>query len=61
MNVKQTLEIFAEQNLVDASQFEDLEHEVAQSGKSLVQVLVDYGIVTEEQFYQVIAESLGVD
>jgi type IV pilus assembly protein PilB len=61
MNVKQTLEIFAEQNLVDASQFEELEHEVAQSGKSLVQVLVDYGIVTEEQFYQVIAESLGVD
>jgi type IV pilus assembly protein PilB len=61
MNVKQTLEIFAEQNLVDASQFEDIEHEVAQSGKSLVQVLVDYGIVTEEQFYQVIADSLGAD
>jgi type IV pilus assembly protein PilB len=61
MNVKQTLEIFAEQNLVDASQFEDIEHEVAQSGKSLVQVLVDYGIVTEEQFYQVVAESLGAD
>jgi type IV pilus assembly protein PilB len=61
MNVKQTLDIFAEHNLVDASQFEDIEHEVAQSGKSLVQVMVDYGIVTEEQFYQVIAESLGVD
>ena len=61
MNVKQTLDIFAEQNLVDASQFEDIEHEVAQSGKSLVQVLIDYGIVTEEQFYQVIAESLGAD
>ena len=61
MNAKQVLEILSEQGLIDASQVEDIQTEVSQSGKDLVQTLVDYGIVTEEQFYQTIAEALGVD
>ena len=61
MNTKQILEIFSEQGLVDASQVDDIQNEVQQSGKSLVQTLVDYGIVTEEGFYQAIADSLGAD
>src|SRR4051794_35271682 len=61
MNAKQVLEILSEQGLIDESQIEDIQTEVSQSGKDLVQTLVDYGIVTEEQFYQTIAEALGVD
>jgi len=61
MNTKQVLEIFSEQGLVDAAQIEDINEEVSQSGKSLEQTLVDYGIVTPEQFYQVLADSLGTD
>ena len=56
----QVLEIFADQGLLDRSQCEDIAQESAQTGKSLVQTLVDYGVVSEEQFYQVIAEFLGV-
>ena len=59
MNVKQVLEIFAEQGIVDAAQIDDLAQEVAQTGKTLPETLVDYQFVTEEQFYQTIAESLG--
>src|SRR5262249_38701537 len=35
--------------------------EVFNSGKSIIQVLVDFGFLTEEQFYQQIAEHLGAD
>ncbi len=61
MNVKQVLEIFVEQGLVDSQQVDDIAQEISHSGKSLAQTLVDYQIVTEEQFYQTIANSLGVD
>jgi type IV pilus assembly protein PilB len=61
MNAKQVLEIFVEQGIVDPSQVDDIAEEVAQTGKSLPQTLVDYQFLTEEQFYQVIAESLGTE
>ena len=61
MNPKQVLDIFIEQGLVDHGQAEDITNEVGHSGKPLVEVMVDYGICTEEQFYQVIADSLGAD
>ena len=61
MNVKQVLEIFAEQGIVDSTQIDEISQEIAQTGKSLPQTLVDYQYLTEEQFYQTIAESLGVE
>lgn len=61
MNVKQVLEIFVEQGTVDPSQVDDLAQEVNQTGKSLVETMVDYQFLTEQQFYQTIAENLGAD
>jgi type IV pilus assembly protein PilB len=61
MNIKQVLEIFVEQGIVEQSQIDEITQEISNSGKSLVQTMVDYGFVTEEQFFQVIAESLGTE
>jgi type IV pilus assembly protein PilB len=61
MNVKQVLEIFVEQGIIDAAQADDVTREVSETGKSLSDVMVDYQFLTEEQFYQIIAESLGTD
>ena len=61
MNTKQVLEMFAEHGLVDAGQIEDITQEVNHSGKSLVEVMVDFGVCTDQEFYQNIAASLGTD
>ena len=61
MNAKQVIDIFVEQGIVDAGQVDDIMQEVATSGRSITQVLVDFGFVTEEGFYQKIAEKLGVE
>src|SRR3954468_15186533 len=61
MNVKQVLEIFVEQGIVDATQVDEILQDIAVSGKSLPETLVDYQFLTEEQFYQTIAESIGVE
>ena len=59
MNTKQVLEIFVEQGIVEHGQVDEIEEDIHQSGKPLVQVMIDYGFVTEEQFYQTIADYLG--
>jgi type IV pilus assembly protein PilB len=61
MNVKQVLEIFVEQGLIDHAQQEDLANDVQTSGKSLAQTIVDFGVCTEEEFYQYVAQALGTD
>lgn len=61
MNVKQVLEIFVEQGLIDHSQSEDIENQALESGKPIIEVLADYGICTEDEYYQYIASSLGTD
>ncbi|MEA3208121.1 MAG: type pilus assembly protein PilB [Chthoniobacter sp.] len=61
MNVKQVLEQFVEQGLIDGTQREDIAQEVVHSGKSLPQVFVDFQICTEEEFYQHVAAALGTD
>jgi type IV pilus assembly protein PilB len=61
MNPKQVLELFVEQGVIDEAQQEDIANEVAQSGKSLPDVMVDYQLCTEEQFYQTLASALGMD
>jgi type IV pilus assembly protein PilB len=59
MNAKQTLNIFVEQGLIDKRVVDDILHEVSGSGKSLVDVLVDYQAVTEEGYYEAIANAIG--
>ena len=61
MNSKQVLDIFIERGIVQRDQVDDIIQELSVSGKSIMQALVDYEFVTEEQFYQVIAESLGTE
>jgi type IV pilus assembly protein PilB len=59
MNAKQVVDVFVEQGIVDPTQIEDILQEVSSTGKDILAVLVDFQFVTEEQFYHVIAESLG--
>ena len=61
MNVKQVVDLFIEQGIVDSSQAEDIVQEVSRTGKSIVQTLVDFGFVTEPQFYQIIAGAVGTE
>jgi type IV pilus assembly protein PilB len=61
MNAKQVLEIFAEQGIIDQQQLEDMLGEVNHTGKSVSQVMVDYQVCDENQFYQMIADALGVE
>ncbi len=61
MNAKQVLEIFAEQGIIDQQQLEDMVQEVNQTGKSVAQVMVDYQVCDENQFYQMIADALGAE
>jgi len=61
MNPKQVLEILVDQGIVEKAQVEDILQEVSQAGKSLLDVLVDFQITNEEQFYQTIASYLGLE
>ena len=58
---QQIIDLFVDQGLVQRSQTEDLLSEMNNSGKTLLQVLADYEIVNEEQFYRTIADSIGAD
>lgn len=61
MNANQVIEIFIEQKIIDRSQVDDITAELLSSGKSIVEVMVDSGFVTEDQFYQAIATYLGTE
>ncbi len=61
MNPKQVLEIFVDQGVIDRPQVDDIVQEVSATGKSLIEVLADFQICTEEQFYQAVAAYLGLD
>jgi type IV pilus assembly protein PilB len=61
MNVKQVLEILVEQGLMDGSQSDDINQEISQTGKSLLEVVIDFQICTEQQFYEAIAVFMGTD
>ena len=58
---KQILEIFVDQELMQRSQIEDVLSEAASTGKTILQVMVDYDLVNEEGYYQAIANSVGAD
>jgi type IV pilus assembly protein PilB len=61
MNARQTLNIFVEQGLVDERVVDDILQEVASTGKTLCDVLVDYQAVTEEGYYQALASAIGAE
>jgi len=61
MNAKQVVDLFIEQGIVDAGQGDDIIQEVARTGKSIVQTLVDFEFVTESQFYQTVATAVGTE
>ncbi len=61
MNPKQVLELFVEQGLVDRNQTEDVMQEVSSTGKTLLEVLIDFQICDETVFYQTIAAALGLE
>jgi type IV pilus assembly protein PilB len=61
MNARQTLNLFVEHGFVDSRVVDDVLQEVARTGKSLCEVLVDYQAVTEDVYYQTIADSIGAE
>ncbi len=61
MNIKQVLEIFVDQGVVDRAQVDDIAQEVSSTGKTLTEVLGDFQICDETQFYHTIANYLGLD
>jgi type IV pilus assembly protein PilB len=61
MNARQVLDLFIEQGVVQAEQVDDIMQEVSTTGKTVLQTLVDFGFLTEQQFYETIARSLGAE
>ncbi len=61
MNANQVIEIFVEQGIIDRSQVDDITAELLSSGKGIEEVLTDLGLVTEDQFYQGLANYLGTE
>ena len=61
MNPNQVIELFIEQGIIDRGHVDDIIAEIAGSGKDIVRTLVDFGFVTEDQFFQVLANALGID
>ncbi len=62
MNANHVIDLFTEQGIVDRNQAEDLLAEVSRSGKSIVEILIDFGFCgSEEEFYQTLANGLGVE
>ena len=61
MNNKQTLQLFVEAGLIDKTAVEDVIQEIATTGKSLPDTLVDYQVCDEDGFYRVIADAIGAE
>src|SRR5258706_13388206 len=54
-------ELVRERNLLSAEQFREIEEEHERTGKSLSQVMIDFGLVSEEQLLRAVAEHLNLD
>ncbi|HEY5705855.1 MAG TPA: GspE/PulE family protein [Terrimicrobiaceae bacterium] len=61
MDSKQVAEMFAQAGWISPDQGHAFAQEAATTGKPIENVMVDHGIVTEEQFFALIAESLGTE
>jgi type IV pilus assembly protein PilB len=54
-------ELVRERNLLSPQQFHEIEEEHERTGKSLSQLMVDFGLTTEEQLLRAVAEHLSLD
>jgi type IV pilus assembly protein PilB len=54
-------ELVHERNLVSPAQFSEIQEEHERTGKSLSQVMVDFGLVSEEQLQRAVAEHLNIE
>ena len=61
MDSQHVIEVFISAGLMEQSQADDLLVEIENSGKPVEEVILDFGIVTKEQFYQTIAEAVGAE
>jgi type IV pilus assembly protein PilB len=61
MNPHQIIDIFKRSGIVDDVTGEELLSEALNSGRPIDEILIEQGVVTNEQFTQVIAAELGVD
>jgi type IV pilus assembly protein PilB len=61
MNAKPVLDLLLEQNVIDQGQADEAMQEISTSGKDVMEVLADFGLVTEEDFYQHVASFLGTE
>ncbi|MEO6053813.1 MAG: GspE/PulE family protein, partial [Chthoniobacterales bacterium] len=61
MNAKQVTDLFIDHGVIDAAVAENILHEVNVTGRTVEQVIVDSGHITFNEFYQTIANALGVE
>ena len=54
-------EFFIDQGVMDRAQADDVLLETTQNGKAIDQAMIDYGIVSEAQFYRIVADALGTE
>jgi type IV pilus assembly protein PilB len=54
-------ELVRERNLLTPEQFKEIGEEHERTGKSLSQVMIDFGLVTEEQLLRAVAEHLNLE
>ncbi len=54
-------ELNRERNLISPQQFADVQEEHDRTGKPLAQVITDFGLLTEEQLLQAVADHLGLE
>ncbi len=59
MNAKQVVDLFVDRKIVEPAHVEEILQEVDAKGKDIVDVLIDFQFVTEEQFYHVLGDALG--
>ena len=55
------LALIKERNLIDDLQFEEVQQEMARTGKPSSEILSDFGLVDSDTQLQLIAESLGTE
>ena len=53
------LELVKERGLVDDMQYEDIQGELTRSGKSVIQIVQDFGILDLDSILQIVADYLG--
>jgi len=54
-------EINRERHLIPPDQFAEIQEEHARTGKPLSQIIIDYGLLTEEQLLQAVADHLNME